>query len=367
MAALALAAGAVSAPAAQELVLFGTHASGPGIGFRLAHFDSATGLLGPSALDVSADAPSYFVLSADGRRLYACNSVPRGAVSAYAVDPVSGAMRLLNRLPSGGSEPCYIPLDRTGRHALVANYDSGSVAVFSIAPDGRLGARTALVRHSGHSIDPVRQSRAHAHSIIVDPENRYALTADLGEDRIYVYRFDERTGRLSPNDPPYASVRLGSGPRHLRFHPNGKWLYATAEMGGAVLAFNWDGERGTLGEIQSIPAIPPGYRGVNTTAELLIHPNGRFLYVSNRGPDTVGVFSIEPRNGRLSPVQSVPSGGSMPRNLTFDPEGRWLVVANHDGNNASVFRIDDKTGLLSPAAPPRSIPFPFGIRFIPPQ
>ena len=361
---LAACAAFPAASSADSLVLFGTHASGPGVGFTLTHFDTGTGALGAPRFDARAAAPSYFVLSSDGLHLYACNSVARGGLSAFAVDPGTGSIRLLNRQASGGEEPCYVSLDHAGRHALVANYDSGTLAVFGILPDGRLGPRTALVRHTGHSVDPIRQARAHPHSIITDPEDRFALSADLGEDRIYVYRFEERTGALAPNDPPYASVRLGFGPRHLRFHPNGKWVYATAEMGGSVIAFNWDADRGTLGEIQTISSVPAGFHGVNTTAEILIHPGGRYLYVSNRGPDTLTVFSIDQETGWLSRIQSVPSGGRMPRSLSFDPGGRWLVVANHDENNAAVFRVDNRTGLLTLAGPPTALPFPFGIQFL---
>jgi 6-phosphogluconolactonase len=361
---LAIALGALPAPGADVLLLVGTHDAGPGRGFSLAHFDTDTGALGAPLPGIQSAAPSYFVLSRDGRRVYACNSMPRGGVSAFGVDPATGRMELLNRVSSGGAEPCYISLDRTGRFALVANYDGGSLAVFALEPGGRIGRRTALVRHTGHSIDRRRQTRAHPHSIIVDPGNHFALAADLGEDRVYVYRFDQDAGGLSPNDPPFASVQLGFGPRHLAFHPNGKWVYVTAEMGGAVVAFNWDPVRGTLGQIQSISTLPPGYLGVHTTAEVLVHPSGRFLYVTNRGPDTLAAFSINPENGRLTPIENISSQGSMPRNAVFDPSGRWLVAANHDGNNAVVFRVDDRTGILTLAGPPVFMQHPFGMRFL---
>jgi 6-phosphogluconolactonase len=364
LAALPFFAGAPPAPAADALLLIGTHASGPGRGFSAAHFDTDTGVLGAPMPVLDAVAPSYFALASDGRRLYACNSVERGAISAYAVEPATGAMKLLNRVSSGGAEPCYISLDRTGRYALVANYDGGSIAVFAIQPDGRVGRRTAFIRHTGHSVDRRRQARAHPHSIIVDPGNAFALSADLGEDRVYVYRFDAATGALAPNNPAFASFPLGFGPRHLKFHPNGKWVYATAEMGGAVVAFNWDPLRGTLAQIQSVSTLPAGFLGINTTADILVHPGGGFLYASNRGPDTLAAFSIDKDSGRLRRIQTVSTQGHMPRNLAFDPTGRWLIAANHDGNNLAVFRVDGSSGLLTLAGPPVPATFPFGIRFL---
>ena len=256
----------------------------------MAHFDADTGALGAPVPVVDAAAPSYFALSSDGRRLYACNSVERGGISAYAVDPATGAMRLLNRVSSGGAEPCYVSLDRTGRYALVVNYDSGSIAVFALRPDGRVGRRTAFIVHNGHSVDRRRQARAHPHSIIVDPGNAFALCADLGGTG------STSIGSTRPRRPctEQSGLRLVSPrlrPRHLIFHPNGQWVYATAEMGGAVVAFNWDPLRGTLAQHSNpFRRFPPVFLGINTTADILIHPNGGFLYASNRGPDTLAAF-----------------------------------------------------------------------------
>jgi 6-phosphogluconolactonase len=271
---LALAAAFVPAlTAADMFVYFGTHRSGPGIGFSLAHFDTDTGGLTTPKFLIEAQEPAFFVIDRDGRHLYTCNSGDPGQISAYAIDPQTAQLTLLNQAPSGGSDPSYICLDRTGRVAVVANYEGGTIAAFALTPDGRIGAQTALVQHTGHSVDPKRQTHAYAHSIIVDPTNRFVLTADLGLDRLFVYRFDAATGALTPNDPPYATVKPGSGPRHVTFHPNGRWVYLISEMGCTVTAFNWDSATGALTEFQTITTLPADFKGTSTCAEIIVHPN----------------------------------------------------------------------------------------------
>ena len=354
-----------SLTASDYYVFFGTHRSGPGLGFSLGHFDSDTGALTTPKFLIEAREPAFFVIAADGRHLYTCNSGDPGAVSAYAIDPPTGQLALLNQVPSGGRDPSYICLDHTGRFALVANYEAGNIAVIALTPDGRLGERTAFVQHSGHSVNPKRQAHAYAHSIIVDPTNRFVLTADLGLDRLFVYRFDAATGALAANDPPYATVPPGSGPRHVTFHPNGRWVYLISEMGCTVTGFNWDSATGSLAEFQSITTLPADFTGTNTCAEILVHPNGKFLYASNRGHDSLAVFAIDPANGHLTPIEYAPSRGHWPRNFTFDPTGRWIIATNHDSDNAVVFRVDAATGRLSPAGDPVTVPFPFCERLLP--
>jgi len=356
---------AASLTASDYYVFFGTHRSGPGLGFSLGHFDSDTGALTTPKFLIEAREPAFFVIAADGRHLYTCNSGDPGAVSAYAIDPPTGQLALLNQVPSGGRDPSYICLDHTGRFALVANYEAGNIAVIALTPDGRLGERTAFVQHSGHSVNPKRQAHAYAHSIIVDPTNRFVLTADLGLDRLFVYRFDAATGALAANDPPYATVPPGSGPRHVTFHPNGRWVYLISEMGCTVTGFNWDSATGSLAEFQSITTLPADFTGTNTCAEILVHPNGKFLYASNRGHDSLAVFAIDPANGHLTPIEYAPSRGHWPRNFTFDPTGRWIIATNHDSDNAVVFRVDAATGRLSPAGDPVTVPFPFCERLLP--
>ncbi|MGA2786337.1 MAG: lactonase family protein [Verrucomicrobiota bacterium] len=363
---LLLALVALSASAADTFVYFGTHRSGPGIGFSLAHFDTDTGALTKPQFITEAVEPAYFVIHPDGRHLYTCNSSKTtGAISAYVIDPKTGRLTLLNQKPSGGADPSYITLDKTGHYALVANYQGGNISVLTINPDYTLGAKTAFEQHTGRSVDPERQTRPFAHSIVVDPSNRFALVADLGLDKVFVYRFNEQDGSLTPNDPPFATVKPGSGPRHVKFDSNGKWVYVINEMGCTVTGFKWNAEKGSLKEFQTISTLPEGFKGTNTCAELLIHPNGRFLYGSNRGNDSIAVFAINQKNGKLTLVERVASQGKWPRNFTFDPTGKWILCSNHNSDNAVVFRVDGATGKLTQVGQPVAVPFPFCTRFLP--
>jgi 6-phosphogluconolactonase len=363
---LALAAAvACSARAAQEFVLFGTNGSGPGIGFSLSTFDPRSGSLSRPTLVQEAADPGFFCIHPDGRHLYACNSGWPSGVSAYRLDPRTGRLTLLDTRSSGGTGPCYVGLDRTGRYALVANYVSGDVSVIALDGDGSLGRTTARVQLVGRSVDPVRQTHAYAHSILVDPGNRFALVADLGSDKVWIFRFNAADGSLTPNDPGFAKLPPGSGPRHLRFHPNGRWLYVISEMGSTVTAFRWDPVGGSLDPFQSLSTLPKGFRGMNTAAEIQIHPNGRFLYCSNRGNDSIAVFSIDPESGRLAPAGFVPSGGRTPRFFTFDPDGRWILCGNQEGNDVTVFRVDSRTGMPCQTGDPIPVRIPVCLGFVP--
>ena len=357
--------------AANMLVFFGTHRSGPSLGFSLAHFNPITGALSQPEFLQEAEAPAFFVIHPDGKHLYTCNSMdsyqgkPGGAVSAYTIEPKTGNLALLNRKPTGGGEPSYISLDHTGRYALVANYNGGSVCVYAIQPDGGFGERTAFIQHTGSSTHPQRQKHAYAHSIIVDPGNRFALAADLGADKVFVYRFNAKDGSLVPNDPPSVSLKPGSGPRHIKFHPNGKFVYAINELSSTVTGFNWNSLTGSLTEFQSLSTLPADFNGFNTCAEIEVHPNGKFLYGTNRGHDSIAVFGIDAVTGRLTPVEHVPTRGKMPRNFAFDPTGKWILLSNHDSNNSVVFRVDDRTGMLTQTGKPVEVPDPFCERFLP--
>ncbi|MGA2328285.1 MAG: lactonase family protein [Bryobacteraceae bacterium] len=368
---LAAALASLPASAADMFVYFGTHTEGPGRGFSLARFDTATGVLTKPEFLIQAAAPAFFVIHPDGRHLYASNSIktfqgqPVGAVSAYAIDPASARLTLLNQQPSGGADANYVDLDATGRYLFVANYEGGNIAAFALKPDGSIGERTAFFQHTGSSVNPQRQKHAYAHSIKVDPANRFVLVGDLGLDRVFIYRFDARDGSMQSNDPPFVKVAPGSGPRHLAFHPNGRFVYVINEMGSTVVAFAWDSARGTLTEIETVSTLPEGFKGVNNCAEIRVHPNGKFLYASNRGHDSLAVFAIDAKTGRLTFVEHVPTQGKMPRNFAFDPTGRWLLVTNHGSDNAVVFRIDDNTGRLTETGQPVPVPYPFCERFLP--
>jgi 6-phosphogluconolactonase len=357
----------LSAPAMAEdmFVYFGSHGAGPHIGFSVAHFDTDTGKLTKPVFLEEAVAPAYFIIRPDGRRLYTCNSFPGSSVSAYAIDPTSAKLAFLNQQPSGGGDPSYVSLDPSGRYLMVANFLGGSVAVFALRPDGSIGRRTALVQNIGTSLDPNDPKHAHAHSIRFDPSRRFVLVADLGLDKVLVYRMNPKTGALTPNDPPFVSVAPGSGPRHTAFDPRDRYVYAINETASSIVRFGWDSNRGVLTQFETVPTLPEGFTGVNTGAEILMHPSGKFLYATNRGNDSVAVFSVQADTGHLTPLQFISTEGKTPRNADFDPTGKWLLVTNKDSNNAVVYRIDQSTGRLTENGDPVSVPGPFCERFVP--
>lgn len=354
-----------TAHAADMFIYFGSHRTGPGIGFSLAHFDTETGVLTKPEFLLESQAPAFFILSADGRFLYTCNSGNPGGVSAYALEPHTGRLTLINRVLTGGRDASYVCLDQTGRFLLTVNYEGGNIAAFALRPDGGIGDWTGFVQHTGSSVHPRRQTRPYPHSILVDPTNRFALVADLGVDKLFVYRFDAQTGALTPNDPPAATIAPGSGPRHFKFHPNGRWVFLLNELACTVVAFDWDATTGALTARQTVSTLPADFMGENTCAEIEVHPNGRFLYASNRGHDSLAVFAVDPATGQLAFVERVASRGKWPRNFAFDPTGQWIVCTNHNSDNAVVFRVDADTGRLTPVGEPVFVPFPFCQRFVP--
>ena len=353
------------------LVYVGPYTTGKSHGIYVYKFDSATGKLAPLGLAAESRNPSFLAIHPNHRFLYAANEIgdlggqKSGGVSAFAMDRKTGKLTLLNEVPSQGVDPCHLIVDKTGKYLLVANYSSGSVAAFPILADGRLGKASSFIQHTGHGIDPERQEGPHAHCILVSPDNRYALAADLGTDHVVVYRFDATQGKLTPNNPPYAEVKAGSGPRHLAFHPNGKFLYVNSEMGNIVTVFAYDAAHGTLKELQTITTLPKDFRGQSTTAEIVVHPSGRFLYCSNRGHESIAVYAIDPVKGTLTEVEIVSSGGKEPRNFELDPSGHYLISANQNSDNLTVFRIDVNTGRLTPAGQVLEIGAPVCVKFVP--
>ncbi len=364
LAAIAIAASTPRLKAADYFVFYGTANSGPDSGISLGRFNSDTGVLTKPVLAAQAGGPSYFVMSADGKHLYS-GWETAGQVAAYEINAQTGALKLLNNVTCGGKGPCHISLDRTGRFALVANYDSGSVAVFAIKPDGSLGEQTGFDQHAGKGVDPDRQEGPHAHCVITDPADKFVLCTDLGVDKIYIYKFDAVTGKITPNTPAFGTVKPGSGPRHIMFSPNGKVLYCINEMGGTITAFNWDASAGSLTEFQTISTLPADFKAFNKDAELAFHPNGKFLYASARGHDAIAVFAIDPKTSMLSLVQDMPVGGKTPRYFGFDPTGQWIVAGHQDSNSAAVFRVDANTGKLTQQGDPIAAPGPICMLFLP--
>lgn len=285
-----------------------------------------------------------------------------GAVSAFALNRSSGLLAPLNQQLTHGEGPCYVSVDSAGKWLLAANYRSGNVAVFPIQADGRLGAATSVVQHQGGSVHPERQAGPHAHSVIPDPANQYVLVADLGLDKIMLYRFDTARGVLTPNDPPWAATQPGAGPRHLVFHPNGRFFYSVNELGSTVMAWTYDATRGVLHELHTLPTLPQGFAGVSYVAHVQVAPSGRFLYVSNRGHDSLAIFAIG-ESGALAYVAHVPTLGQWPRHFAIDPTGKLLLAANQHSNTIVSFRIDPETGLLTHAGAVTQVPAPVCVQF----
>jgi 6-phosphogluconolactonase len=332
-------------------------------------FDATTGKLTPMGLVAETTNPSFLALHPNGRFLYAVNEVgdyqgqKSGAVSAFAIDPASGKLTLLNQVATRGADPCYISLDKTGNHVLVANYNGGSVIVFPVLADGRLGEATTFIQHEGHSVNPQRQQGPHAHMIETSPDGRFALAADLGLDELLVYRYDAAKGTLAPNDPPYAKVTPGAGPRHFAFDPSGRFVYLLNEMETSVTAFSYEATSGVLRELQTESMLLKDAWARNTSAEIAVHPSGRFLYASNRGYENIAIFAIAPQKGTLTYVEQVSSQGEVPRNFAIDPTGSYLLAANQGSNNLVVFRIDTASGNLTPTGQELAIPSPVCIVF----
>lgn len=352
-------------------VYVGTYTQKGSQGIYRFDFDPASGKLTSRALAGQAKDPSFLAIAPDHRFLYAVSEVEdfdgkkSGAVSAFAIDATTGDLRLLNHQPSGGAGPCHLVVDRAGKHVLVANYGGGSVSVLPIEPGGRLGQATAFVQHKGSGPNPQRQEGPHAHSINLDAANRFAAVADLGLDKVLVYRFDPEKGTLTENDPPFVSVAPGAGPRHFAFHPNGTNAYVINEIESTVTAFRYDGEHGILEPLQTISTLPKDFKGSNSTAEVQVHPSGKFLYGSNRGHNSIAVFAIDPKTGRLSHVRNQSDRIKTPRNFGIDPTGAYLLVANQDSDSIVVFRVDAATGELQPTGTKVDVPMPVCVKFMP--
>jgi len=361
---------AAEAPADEHLVYVGTYTGKGSEGIYAYRFDPATGETSLLGLAAGTDNPSFLAVDPNGRFLYAVNEVdtfrkePTGAVSVFAIDRESGKLKLLQQVSSLGGGPAHVSLDRSARYLMVANYNGGSVVVFPIGKDGRLGRQTAFVQNAGSSVNPERQAGPHAHFIQATPDNRFAITADLGLDKLLVHRFDAKTGSLTPGTPGFAAVDPGAGPRHVAFAPSGKFVYVVNELVSTVTVFAYKPGPGTLDRIQTIPTLPKNFTGKDTAAEIVVDGKGRFLYVSNRGHDSIAVFSIDPDSGTLKSPEWVPSGGKTPRNFAIDPTGKWLLCANQDSNSIRLLKIDQKSGRLTQSDRSLTVVSPVCVRIV---
>jgi 6-phosphogluconolactonase len=363
--------GSPGAVRGEEYILYvGTYTGAESKGIYAFRFNPATGEAHPAGLASSTVNPSFLAVDPKGRFLYAVNEVdtfqnnPAGAVSVFAIDRETAALKPLQQVSSLGSGPAHLSLDRSGKFLMVANYTGGSFGVFPVGADGRLSSRTAFVQQHGAGPDPRRQAGPHAHCILTSVDNRLAVVADLGLDKLLAYRFDASTGSLSPARPPFYTMDPGSGPRHIAFTPSGKYLYAVNELTSTVTVFAYDGKTGSLRMGKTISTLPKDFLGRNSTAEIAVEPKGKFLYVSNRGHNTIAVFRIEPKDGSLKEVEWIPSGGKTPRNFAIDPTGKWLFAANQGSNEIALFRLDPGSGHLTPAGPPLSVVSPVCVAIV---
>ncbi len=354
-------------------IYVGTYTTGktPSEGIYRFEFDTRSGKLTPRGVAAKLTNPTFLARHPARSFLYAVNEVEAvdgvkgGAVTAMAVDAETGDVKILNQQSTKGPGPCHLKVDAKALNVLAANYGGGSVVCLPIAIDGMLKPASSFIQHQGKGSDPARQRQPHAHSINLDFSNKHALAADLGLDKIFVYKFDADKGALTPNDPPFATVAPGAGPRHLAWHPSGRFAYVINEMGNTVTAFAYDAEAGRLDTIQTISTLPEGFQGKSWTSEIVVHPNGDFVYGSNRGDDSIAIFEIHPTTGKLTAAGRQPTGGKTPRNFVIDRSGRWLLAANQDSDNILVFSVDRDSGALTQVGEPVWAPMPVCIRMIP--
>lgn len=351
------------------MVYVGTYTRKQARGIYIYRMDLSLGELALDGVVEGMVEPSFLVTGPQRRYLYAVNEIPAsgggGSVSAFAIDADMGGLTYLNQQPSHGGLPCHLSVDATGQFVLVTNYGTGSVAVYPILDGGGLGEASDVVQHEGSSIDPRKQAGPHAHSITIDPTNRYAFVADLGLDRVMSYELDLDRGKLVPNAVPWNQVKAGSGPRHFTFHPNGRLAYLINELNATMIAFAYDATRGTLTELQTVPTLPEGYTGKNWCADVHVAPSGRFLYGSNRVHDSIVIFEIDQDTGRLTFVGHESTQGKTPRNFAIDPTGRFLLAANQDTDTIVVFRIDQDTGKLQATGHVVEVPAPVCVEMVP--
>ena len=355
------------------LAYIGTYTNGASEGIYLFRFDLASGKLTPLGLVGKAENPSFVAIHPNRKYLYSVievgtsNGKPTGLLVSFAIDAKTGKLTRLNQQETQGGAPCHLIVDKAGKNVLAANYTGGSVVCFPIGKDGQLKKASSMIQHTGNSINPRRQKGPHAHSINLDLSGKYAFVADLGLDKVLVYKFDSALGKLTPNKPASIKLAPGSGPRHYAIHPTGKFTYVINEMNCTVTAFRFNQKDGALKELQTISTLPKsGIKKGYSTAEVQVHKSGKFLYGSNRGHNSIVVYQIDPKNGTLKYIENVSTGGKTPRNFSLDPSGKYLIAANKNSDKLVVYKIDSKTGKLTPTGHTASCPSPVCVKFLAP-
>jgi len=351
------------------LVYVGTYTTKGAKGIYLCELNMKTGDLTLKGSVATTPNPTFLALAPNRKVLYAANEIDNfqgakaGAVSAWAIQPKTGALTLINESSTKGDGPCHVSVDAKGQYVFAANYGGGSLSAMPVLKNGGVGAATGFSQHSGTSVDPKRQEGPHAHSIYPEA-NGFIYAADLGLDKVFVYKLDS-AGSFVANDPPTASVPPGSGPRHIAFHPNGKFAYVINEMLSTVTAMKWDSKAGTMQEIETVSTVPAGNTVDNSTAEVFLHPNGKFLYGSNRGHNSIAIFSVDQTTGKVKLIGNQATGGKIPRSFNLDPTGEFLLAANQDSDDIFVFRVNPNTGMLTPTGHSVHISMPVCIVYMP--
>ena len=365
-----LAADAPAAPG-KYWVFVGTYTSPTNPGIHLLQMDTATGETKYVGIAAEIQNPTFLTVDAQRKHLYAIGEIGNfqgksaGAVSAFTLDSKTGKLTAQGSQSSGGQGPCHVSMDPAGKNVLVANYGGGSVAVLPINDDGSLKAPSCFIQHTGSGPNPKRQQGPHAHGIYPAPTGDLVLVPDLGLDKVMIYRLDSKLGELKPNTPPSGSPAPGAGPRHLAFNPTKNLVYCVNELDSTVTTFSFDPAKGTLTATAAISTLPADFKDPTTTAEIFVHPNGKFLYASNRGHDSIAVFAIDPATGQLTAKGQTPSGGKQPRNFAIDPTGRWLLAGHQQTNNIVVFAINAETGELKATGTQLNVPAPVCLVFVP--
>jgi 6-phosphogluconolactonase len=348
----------------RSVIYVGTYTDKRAEGINLCDFGPSTGSLSARMDVIAAENPSFLALSPDGNLLFAVKEVSDfrgtsgGAVSAWKIDKGSGSLTFINSQPSLGADPCHLTVSLNGKFVLVANYTGGNVAVLPVAQGGTLGEAVCVKQHSGQGPNTSRQEKPHAHSINLSPDNQYAYACDLGIDKIMIYRFDAESGQLTSASVPFFQTAPGAGPRHFCFSPDGRHAFVINELNSTITALSFESSSGSLREIQTLSTLPNDFKGENTCADVHVHPNGRFLYGSNRGHDSIAVFSLDQKTGALSPAGHQPVGGITPRNFLIVPSGEYLLVANQNSNTINVYKINQANGMLTPTGQSAEVPQP---------
>ena len=352
----------------QHWVYFGTGASH----IYVSEFDAASGALGMPREAAAIGRPGFLALHPGGETLYAVGresvpgASPEGFAASFAIDRATGGLRETSRAPTAGRGASHVAVNAAATALAAVNYGDGNAVSLTLLPDGRLGSLVSDMPHEGSSVHPSRQDAPHPHSANFTPDGRHVIVPDLGTDELVSYAIDPETASLSRVPDPQVTMEQGSGPRHLTFHSNGRWAYVINELASTVTLLEYDAADGSLTPVETVRTLPDGYDGpANTTAEVLVHPNGRFLYGSNRGGNTIAVFAIDPDSGRLSPVERVPTDGDWPRNFRLSPDGRFLLVANQRSDDVRVFAVDPASGRIAPTGTAVEVPNPMCVRFVP--